>query len=441
MVTPFSDHVAAEPPSQRLRVASIYRSFNTAGSIEALYLRNAERLAQDEDVTVFTSAAGRAATTASLSFVPIEPAVRGRGRWRYALECSTFARRASRAVARRRAEFDVVHVEGFAAYAADLVTVHAVRAAEIEHYFTRVEAGAGVVRHRLGSLVRPQAGVVMRAERRLFQRPFAPYCICPSKGVKRDLERWHGVPSDRIKVLPYGVELERFRRDPDAGARLRAELGTPPDRLVLLFVGSGFERKGLDVAIEGLARSGAAGPELWVIGGSDADRLRVERASQGLGGRVRLLGTRAPADLPAFYSAADIFVLPTRQDSWAIPVTEALAAGCVVVTSEYAGSCDLITHGVDGYVLRGGGSGEELAALLAGPLADPGTRAAVAARGRKAIAPHDYESFYAEYRASHRFAYELARERLGARRHGAASRAATCGSAAVIAAGRQGLDR
>jgi glycosyltransferase involved in cell wall biosynthesis len=411
MLRPVSDPVAVETPSRRLRVASIYRNFNTSGSIESLYLRNAERLAQDEDVTVFTSEAARAATSASLRFVPVEPAARGRGRWRYALECSSFARRAAKAVAQRRREFDVVHVEGFAAYDADMVTVHAVRAAEIEHYFARVEQQA--VRQRLGPLVRPQAEVVMRIERRLFQRPFPPYCICPSEAVKHDLERWHNVPSDRIKVLPYGVETERFRRDPAAGARLRAELGTPPDRLVLLFVGSAFERKGLDVAVAGLARSRSTEAELWVIGGSDAEQRRAKHAARTLGGRVRLLGSRTPAELPAFYSAADVFILPTRQDSWAIPVTEALAASCVVVTSEYAGSCDLITHGVNGYVLQGSGSAEELAALLDGPLADPGTRAAVAARGRDAVVPYDYESFYAQYRAAHRHAYELARERVG----------------------------
>jgi glycosyltransferase involved in cell wall biosynthesis len=404
--------VTSEAPLSRLRIASIYRSFNRSGSIESLYLRNAERLAHDEDVTVFASASARAATSAPLRFVPVEPAVWGRGRLRYAIECSSFARRASKAVERRRSEFDVVHVEGFAAYDADLVTVHAVRSAEIEHYFSRVEPHAGVIRRRLHSrLFGPQAGVVLQIERSLFERASPPYCICPSGAVKRDLERWHGVPADRIEVLPYGVELDRFRRNPDAGARLRAELGTPPERLVLLFVGFALERKGLDVAIAGLARSRTADAELWVIGGSDADRRRLERVNHGLGGRVRMLGPQAAERLPAYYSAADVFVLPTQQDSWAIPVTEALAASCVVVTSEYAGSCDLISHGVSGYVLQGRGSAGELGALLEGPLADPIVRAAVAARGREAVMPYDYESVYARFREAHHRAGELARER------------------------------
>ncbi len=67
MLRPVSDPIAVETPSRRLRVASIYRSFNPSGSVESLYLRNAERLSRDEDVTVFTSAADRATTSAPLT--------------------------------------------------------------------------------------------------------------------------------------------------------------------------------------------------------------------------------------------------------------------------------------------------------------------------------------------------------------------------------------
>ncbi|MGZ8701408.1 MAG: glycosyltransferase family 4 protein, partial [Gaiellaceae bacterium] len=291
---PSPDLAASESAFPRLRIATIYRRFNRSGSIESLFLRNAERLAQDEDVTVFASASKRAAPSAPIRFVPVESTTWGGERLGYALECSSFARRASKAVARQRAGFDVIHVEGFASFDADLVTVHAVRAAEIEHYFTRVEPEAGVIRRRLNAhLFRPQSAVVMRIERRLFERRSPPYCICPTRAVKGDLERWHGVPADRIGVVPYGLELDCFRRDPGAGAQLRAELGTPPGRLVLLFVGSPFERKGLAVAMEGFVRSRVAEAELWVIGGTDAERARLARTR--LDDRIRILGRKDAA--------------------------------------------------------------------------------------------------------------------------------------------------
>ena len=75
-------------PGRRLRVAYVYRHFNANGSIEAMYVRQAERLAQDEDVTLFCSSAERAATTAPLRFVDVDPIVRGQDRLRYAAECA-----------------------------------------------------------------------------------------------------------------------------------------------------------------------------------------------------------------------------------------------------------------------------------------------------------------------------------------------------------------
>ena len=104
-------------------------------------------------------------------------------------------------------------------------------------------------------------------------------------------------------------------------------------------------------------------------------------------------------------------MLPTQQDSWALPVSEALAAGCVVVTSQYAGSCDLIDHGVNGYVMHGRGDPEALAALLNGPLTNADTRKTVATRGREAVVAYDYESVYTVYRAAHHRAHELALKR------------------------------
>jgi D-inositol-3-phosphate glycosyltransferase len=119
-----------------------------------------------------------------------------------------------------------------------------------------------------------------------------------------------------------------------------------------------------------------------------------------------------PSRLAALYSAADVLVLPSRQDTWALPVPEALAAGCVVVASEYAGSSALVEHGVSGFLLEGAGRPEELAALLDGPLADPAVRAAVASRGPSLVAPLAYEAVYRRYRAAHHRAFALRKERL-----------------------------
>jgi UDP-glucose:(heptosyl)LPS alpha-1,3-glucosyltransferase len=402
----------ARPASrpERLRVASVYRYFNRTGSIPTLFLENAERLAEDEDVTLFCSSGRREPTRARLAFETVEPAVHGCDRVRYALECATFARRATRAIARLRSAFDVVHVEGFAAWEADLVTVHAVRPAEVEEYFGRIEPKASSFRRRLNrNVLRPQTGVVTRIERRLLGATPHPYCLCPSRRVKEDLERWYGVPSELIEVLPYSVDLDCFDDREAMRVRVRRERGVGETDRVVLFIGDDYRRKGLDRAILGVARS-TSGGQLWIVGGnrSAMKRAAAVAGSAGMGDRIRFLG-RVPMDeLAGLYCAADIVLLPTTQDSWALPVVEGLAAGAVVVASEHAGSSEVIEHGVDGFVLDGEGSADEIAAYLDGPLARADVRTDVSARARVAARRFDRADRYRRYREAHYTAYELA---------------------------------
>ena len=250
---------------------------------------------------------------------------------------------------------------------------------------------------------------MIRLERRLLGAAPHPYCLCPSRRVKDDLERWYGVPSELIEILPYGVDLGRFDDRESMRGRVRSERGVGETDRVVLFVGDDFGRKGLDRAILGLARS-TSGGQLWVVGGNNAaiNRAAAVAASAGIGGRIRFLGRLSMEELAALYCAVDIVLLPTTQDSWALPVVEGLAAGAVVVASEHAGSCEVIEHGLDGFVLDGEGSAEEIAAYLDGPLAKADVRTAVSARARVAARRFDQADRYRRYREAHFTAYELA---------------------------------
>jgi glycosyltransferase involved in cell wall biosynthesis len=212
-----------------LSVAYVYRNFSRSGSIASLYTRTVERLSRDVEITAICSTGRRAQTDAPVRFVDIDPFVTGSGRFRYALECLTFARRATRAVLREPTRYDVVHAEGFASLWADVVTAHAVRRAEVDHYFEHVEPGADLRRRLSPTLFRPQVKVVVDIEKQLFRSP-APLVICPSQRVKDDLRRWHGVPGELVEVIPYGIDIAAFRHDPGAragSARARASPTTP----------------------------------------------------------------------------------------------------------------------------------------------------------------------------------------------------------------------
>lgn len=402
---------AEETPSaqRRLRVAYVYRHFNHSGSLPAVFLARAEWLSRHEDVTAFTSAASRDETAAPLRFETVEPIMVGTDRFRYAAECASFAFRATRRLKRLRSHFDVIHVDGFSATVADLVTVHAVRRAEIDHYFEHVEPTARL-RRRLTPLLRPQTGTVIGIENRLYRQPF-PLCLPMSRRIAEDLRRHFGVPDDLIDVIPYGLDLQAFRFDPEARLRERASMGTPPDRLAVLFVGDDFERKGLDQAICALART-ARDAELWIAGGGDPERYRALAGSLGVTERTQFLG-RVPNDrLAGIYSAADVFVLPSRQDAWGQPVVEAMAAGRPVVVSPFSGSEEAVDSGVTGFVLEAGDACAQMAALLDGPLALREVREATGARATEAVEQFDRGVVFPRLRAAHHRAAELRRARV-----------------------------
>jgi glycosyltransferase involved in cell wall biosynthesis len=390
----------------RLRIATVYRNFNELGSIHSLYRRNTERLAHDEQVTAFCSKRTRQLTSAPVDFEDVEPLVAGLGRATYALECATFAIAATRRIARLRHNFDVVHVEGYAAMEADLVTAHAVRPAEIAHYFDQVEPGAWIRQRLSPRFFSPQSQVVKLIERRLLGQP-CPLVLTPTKAIADELEAWYGVPKDHIEVLPFGINTSAFRHDAEARAQGRTELGARNHQVAILFVGGDFALKGLDRALQGIAAS-RTDSVFWVAGRDDPSRAERLAAELGIADRVRFLGWRSPADLQKLYAACDVVLQPSRRDSWGHVVIEGLAAGCVVVASDEMGSSNAIEDGRSGYVLRDHEDvSEQIAVLLDGPLADREKRDAIGAAAQLTARAYDTEAIYPRFRDAHYRAHEL----------------------------------
>ena len=210
--------------------------------------------------------------------------------------------------------------------------------------------------------------------------------IVNSEMVKRDVMTRHGVPERALRVIYNGVDLERFhpRRRADEGRRLRAEAGFAEDDRVVLFLGTGYARKGLDRALRGLAAAAPGRPELrLLVVGYDSGRASFEALATRLGvaSRVRFLGGRRDAE--ACYAAADLYLLPTRYDPFASSSLEALASGLPVLTSAANGASELLSP-AEGSVLARPDDPAELAGALL-HWSEPG-RARAAAPGARALA-------------------------------------------------------
>jgi UDP-glucose:(heptosyl)LPS alpha-1,3-glucosyltransferase len=197
-------------------------------------------------------------------------------------------------------------------------------------------------RHHRWFRLSPRHAVLLAAERRIFRDP-RQRIVCVSEMVRSQIARRYGVPAERLAVVRNGVDLERFhpRNRATIGARLRNEIGDGSGP-IWLFAGSGFRRKGLDVALAALAR-GDPRARLWVAGRDPTDAWLQRATGLGLASRVRFLGFQR--DLAPLYAAADALLLPTRYDAFANVCLEAAAAGLPVVTSGAAGAAELFRAG------------------------------------------------------------------------------------------------
>jgi teichuronic acid biosynthesis glycosyltransferase TuaC len=178
-----------------------------------------------------------------------------------------------------------------------------------------------------------------------------------------------GAASDRVVVLRNGVDTDLFRPLDRVGARAALGLSRP----TLLSVGHLIERKGHHRVIEAMRL--LPDHELLIAGeGPERDRLAALVAKLGLQSRVRLLGARPHAELPALYSAADALVLASSREGWANVLLEAMACGTPVVASDIWGNPEVVQTRDAGLIARAN-TPEGLAAGVTDLLGDPPDRA------------------------------------------------------------------
>jgi len=156
-----------------------------------------------------------------------------------------------------------------------------------------------------------------------------------------------GVDASKTEVVGNGVDTHVFHPVDRAAARIR--YGLPEQARVLISVGGLVERKGMHRVIDCLPPLMAQHPDLHYLivggGGGEGDQrpeLEAQVARLGLAGRVHFLGTLPPDALKWPLSAADVFVLATRNEGWANVFLEAMACGLPVVTTDVGGNAEVV---------------------------------------------------------------------------------------------------
>jgi UDP-glucose:(heptosyl)LPS alpha-1,3-glucosyltransferase len=266
------------------------------------------------------------------------------------------------AIQTRRAHADLVHTVG-------AIIPNRTDIAWVQH----CHAG---VRERTGHLTSPSMSLVRRlnsgvlhlmarmAERWSYRPQRASLLVVASSAVQHEVGRhFPGVPN---AVVPNGVNGSRFAFNPQLRANLRSAYGVRDD-VVVLFVGGDWHRKGLGLAISAVSRARQLSSirlQLWIVGRGDERAFRQLGNTLGIGEQLRFFDH--PPEVEPFYSAADVFLLPSSYEGFSLAALEAAASGLPVIATRV-------------------GVAEELVGSDAGLLVDPTPEAIAEALSRLAL--------------------------------------------------------
>jgi len=170
--------------------------------------------------------------------------------------------------------------------------------------------------------------------------------------VREEIRRHFGTPEAKLHVIYNGIDLEAFHprlREANRAA-MRAQLKIPPEAFVLLFVGGGFERKGVFRLLDAISRARRADAHLVVVGGDKAME-RAKSAARALAVAERVHFTGEQKDVRPFYGAADCFALPSLYDPFPNAALEAMACSLPVIVTPQCGTAELIEEGANGFVV------------------------------------------------------------------------------------------
>lgn len=188
--------------------------------------------------------------------------------------------------------------------------------------------------------------------------------VCETARERFVEEFWY--PRRRTVAVTNGVDPGQFVRNSAAGSALREELGIPRDAVVCGMVSRIVPEKGIDVAIAAFdLASGASTVGKWwlVVFGDGGLRADLETQSRTVRSSPRIVWA-GTTDQPRFaYSAMDFFLLSSWQEGLPLSLLEAMAAGCVPITTPVGGVPEVVQDGINGFMSSSFAAGDLASAM------------------------------------------------------------------------------
>jgi UDP-glucose:(heptosyl)LPS alpha-1,3-glucosyltransferase len=204
--------------------------------------------------------------------------------------------------------------------------------------------------------------MIVALEQRVYSQHKVLLVAYSGKTAER-LVRFYG-QREELPVVYMGVDTEQFHPQQRTNLRtsVRRALGLPDDACVLLLIGNAWHNKGLSTLLEAVGILGHL--HIWVcVVGNDL-ATPYHRIAEEYGLRQRVLFLPPRPDVEFYYAAADVYVAPSRGDAFALPPLEAMSCGLAVISSSRDGVSEIVTDGVDAFILKDPTNADELAGYI-----------------------------------------------------------------------------
>ena len=203
----------------------------------------------------------------------------------------------------------------------------------------------------LGTLERKVAYEGSYTSRQIFE---ALNCADKVLSVSEDLKHHIvnlGISEDKVIVVPNGVDIDKFK--PTGKEYARNMLNLPLDKKIVLFVGALKKIKGVDYLIEAAKSFLDIDISLYIVGRDDGMKKSLEKRARELkiGDYIKFIGPLSHADLPLWFSASDILVLPSLSEGRPNVILEAFACEVPVIATNVGGIPELMINGETGYLV------------------------------------------------------------------------------------------
>lgn len=222
------------------------------------------------------------------------------------------------------------------------------------------------------------------------------YVTSPTQTAVDILTR-HGITTPR-KPISNGIDTSRFKPHPNCP--LRAKLGIPTNKPVVLYTGRLDGEKRMDIWVKSIPYILKQVDAHFVIGGKGVFKPELEKmiARMSLQQHVTFPGFIEEKDFPHIYHVGDVFAMSSPVELQSIVTLEALASGLPVVLARAVALPELVQEGTNGYTFTPQDP-KDMAAKLISILKDPKLRAKMGQASREFVKRHDYHHAYAEYAA------------------------------------------